>query len=94
MAACTRRADPDVIASPALREPLAETFAWLTGRIAEVLAEGQRRGEFTAALDPAETAAAVVAVVQGGYVLARSADSAEPFDRAVRGALALLAAHA
>jgi TetR/AcrR family transcriptional repressor of nem operon len=33
----------------------------------------------------------LIAVLQGGYVLARAANSQEPFDRAVRGALALLA---
>uniref|UniRef100_UPI0006E13D92 TetR/AcrR family transcriptional regulator n=1 Tax=Peterkaempfera griseoplana TaxID=66896 RepID=UPI0006E13D92 len=85
--------DPDIVADAALRQPLEETFAWLQARIADVLAEGLARGEFRSPLDPAETASAVVAVVQGGYVLARSADSAEPFDRAVSGALALLAAH-
>ena len=54
--------------------------------------EGQRRGELAAALDPAATAATVAAVVQGGYVLARAADDTAPFDAAVQGVLALLAA--
>ncbi|TJZ44078.1 TetR/AcrR family transcriptional regulator [Streptomyces piniterrae] len=83
--------DRDVVQSPELRQPLDEMFGWLRGRIAEVLAEGQRRGELAAALDPAATAATVAAVVQGGYVLARAADDTAPFDAAVRGALALLA---
>ncbi|MFJ6215622.1 TetR/AcrR family transcriptional regulator [Streptomyces sp. NPDC092296] len=85
--------DPDIIASPVLREPLEETFHWLRNRIAQVLTEGRQRGEFTREPDPAATAAVIVSVVQGGYVLARSADSTEPFDQAVTGALALLAAH-
>ncbi|MEU3560062.1 TetR/AcrR family transcriptional regulator [Kitasatospora sp. NPDC006786] len=85
--------DPDVVADPLLRAPVEETFDWLRGRIAGLIADGQAGGEFAPGLDPADTAAAVVAVVQGGYVLARAADSAEPFDRAVRGALGLLAAH-
>ncbi|MDT3396898.1 TetR/AcrR family transcriptional regulator [Streptomyces sp. B1866] len=85
--------DPDVMADPALRRPVEETFAWLRGRLAEVLAEGRDRGELPAPLDPAATAAAVVAVVQGGYVLARADGSAEGFTRAVDGALGLLAAH-
>ncbi|MET9293442.1 TetR/AcrR family transcriptional regulator [Streptomyces sp. NPDC003077] len=82
--------DPDVIADPALRAPVFETLDWLRGRIAGVLAEGRERGEFDAALDPQGTAAAVVATVQGGYVLARAAESPAPFDTAVRGVLALL----
>lgn len=86
--------DPDIVASPELRRPVEETFDWLRRRLASVLAEGAERGELDARLDPADTAAALVAVLQGGYVLARAAGSAEPFDRAVRGALALLAASA
>ncbi|MEU5544776.1 TetR/AcrR family transcriptional regulator [Streptomyces sioyaensis] len=84
--------DRDVVHSPELRQPLDEMFGWLRGRIAEVLAEGQRRGELAAGLDPVAGAAAVAAVVQGGYVLARAADDAAPFDAAVQGVLALLAA--
>ncbi|MER7163287.1 TetR/AcrR family transcriptional regulator, partial [Streptomyces lydicus] len=41
---------------------------------------------------PVATAATVAAVVQGGYVLARAADDPAPFDAAVQGVLALLAA--
>ncbi|WP_424889543.1 TetR/AcrR family transcriptional regulator [Streptomyces sp. XH2] len=84
--------DPDVMADPALRAPVDETFVWLRGRLGEVLAEGVARGELSAALDPAATAATVVAVLQGGYVLARAADSTAPFEQAVDGVLGLLAA--
>ncbi|MFE0191160.1 TetR/AcrR family transcriptional regulator [Streptomyces sp. NPDC058989] len=84
--------DRDVVQSPELRAPLDEMFDWLRGRLAEVLADGQRRGELAAGLDPAATAATVAAVVQGGYVLARAADDSAPFDAAVEGVLALLAA--
>ncbi|UYB43667.1 TetR/AcrR family transcriptional regulator [Streptomyces sp. Je 1-4] len=84
--------DRDVVRSAELRRPLDEMFDWLRERITEVLTEGQRRGELAAALDPAATAATVAAVVQGGYVLARAADDTAPFDAAVEGVLALLAA--
>ncbi|MFI7100654.1 TetR/AcrR family transcriptional regulator [Streptomyces sp. NPDC050161] len=84
--------DRDVVRSSALRQPLDEMFGWLQERIAGVLGEGVRRGELAAALDPVATAATVAAVIQGGYVLARAADSPEPFDAAVQGVLALLAA--
>lgn len=82
--------DPDIVASPELRAPVDELFDWLRGRLAEVVAEGVRAGELDAALDPEDTAAAIAAAVQGGYVLARAAQSAEPFEHAVRGALGLI----
>ncbi|WP_241746174.1 TetR/AcrR family transcriptional regulator [Streptomyces lydicus] len=84
--------DRDVVQSAELRRPLDEMFDWLRERITEVLTEGQQRGELAATLDPAATAATVAAVVQGGYVLARAADDTAPFDAAVQGVLALLAA--
>ncbi|MEU8171435.1 TetR/AcrR family transcriptional regulator [Microbispora hainanensis] len=82
--------DPDVMADPALRRPVEETFAWLRDRLAEVLAEGRDRGELHAGLDPGATAATIVAVLQGGYVLARAAGTPEPFHQAIEGVLALL----
>ncbi|MGV9677752.1 TetR/AcrR family transcriptional regulator [Nocardia sp. NPDC003482] len=85
--------DPDVMAAPALREPVQETLTWLCARLTEVLSEGLDRGELSAALDPGATAAAIVAALQGGYVLARAADSTAPFERAVEGVLALLSAY-
>lgn len=84
--------DPDIMAAPELRRPVDETFDWLRQRLAAVLAEGVANGELAARLDPADTAATIVAVLQGGYVLARAAGSVEPFDRAVSGALVLLTA--
>jgi len=86
--------DPDVIASDELRQPVQETFAWLRERLGGIVAAGVASGELRPELDPADTAAALAAVVQGGYVLARAAGSQEPFDQAVRGAVALLAAAA
>lgn len=85
--------DAEVAADPQLREPVAETFDWLLARLAGLVTEGQQSGEFAPGPDPEEVAATLLAVVQGGYVLARAAGSPEPFHRAVRGALALLAGH-
>jgi hypothetical protein len=84
--------DPEVMADPLLREPVEATFGWLRSRLAAVLADGVARGELDDALDPDCAACAVVAVLQGGYVLARAAGNSEPFERAIEGALALLAA--
>jgi AcrR family transcriptional regulator len=83
--------DPDVMADPELRRPIQESFAWLTGRLAGLLAEGCTTGEFDAGLEPVSTATALVAVLQGGYVLARAAGSAQVYAQAIDGALGLLA---
>ncbi|MFV0131137.1 TetR/AcrR family transcriptional regulator [Streptomyces sp. HMX112] len=82
--------DPDVIADDVLRAPVDETFDWLRGRLARILQDGVDAGEFAPALDPPGTAAAIVATVQGGYVLARASGSTAAFDSAVAGLLALL----
>ncbi|MGW2562115.1 TetR/AcrR family transcriptional regulator [Streptomyces sp. NPDC001514] len=82
--------DADVISDDRLRAPLDELFAWLRGRLAELVAEGQAAGEIDAGLDAQCVGAMIAAVVQGGYVIARAAESPEPFDAAVRGALQLL----
>lgn len=83
--------DPDVIASDELRAPVDETLDWLRERLAGIVEEGQRRGEFAPGLDGEEIAAAIVATVQGGYVLARASGLPSAFDAGVRGLLSLLA---
>ncbi len=85
--------DPDVMADPALRAPVEQTFTWLRARLGALLAEGVAAGELTG-LDPPATAATIVAVLQGGYVLARAAGNTAPFTQAVDGMVALLTAHA
>jgi TetR/AcrR family transcriptional repressor of nem operon len=83
-------ADPDVMADPVLRAPVADLFRWLRGRLAEIIAEGKRSGEYPDRLDPEQTAATIAAVLQGGYVLARAAADEEPFEQAVQGMIELL----
>jgi TetR/AcrR family transcriptional regulator, transcriptional repressor for nem operon len=83
--------DPDVIADPDLRGAVSRPLDWMRERLTQVLAEGRAKGEFVAELNESDLAETLIAVLQGGYVLARAANSDEPFNRAVRGALALLA---
>jgi AcrR family transcriptional regulator len=83
--------DPDVVADDALRAPVDETLDWLRGRLAGIVQEGLDQGEFGPGLVPEEIAAAIVATVQGGYVLARACGSPSAFDAGVRGLLTLLA---
>jgi len=83
-------ADPEIMADERLREPIRETFAVLHECLASVVREGQAAGEFDARLDAERTASTLAAVIQGGYALARAEGSAEPFERAIQGALELL----
>jgi TetR/AcrR family transcriptional regulator, transcriptional repressor for nem operon len=83
--------DPDVMSDQELRRPVEDAFAAVRRRLAEVLAEGRENGELDPSVDPVATATALVAVLQGGYVLARAADSADIYAQAVEGMLALLA---
>lgn len=87
-------ADPDVIADVSLRAPVAASFKRLESRLSAALADAQRAGELDRSLDPAAVAAAVAAVIQGGYVLARAEQDPAAFHRAVDGARSLLAAAA
>lgn len=82
--------DPDIMADPQLKAPVTETLTWLRGRIAELVAEGVADGSFPASLNAAHTATAIVAAMQGGYVLARAADDPALFDDAIAGILPLL----
>lgn len=82
--------DPDVVATPALLQPVADTLDWLVDAVAAVIRQGIGVGDFPVDLDPQQLAATVVAVVQGGYVLARAQQQRAPFDAAIEGAIALL----
>jgi TetR/AcrR family transcriptional regulator, transcriptional repressor for nem operon len=84
--------DPDVMDDQELRRPVEDAFAAVRERLTAVLGEGRQNGELDPSVDPAAVATALVAVLQGGYVLARAADSADTYTQAVEGALGLLAA--
>lgn len=84
--------DADVVGSPALHAIVQDTFDKVRSMMTEVIAAGVDAGELDPATEPSALADAVLAVVQGGYVLARAAGDTAPFDRAVDGAVALLLA--
>jgi hypothetical protein len=84
--------DADVLASPELLAPVAQTLAWLVEALADVITEGIECGQLRADVDVREVASMLVATIQGGYVLARAGQDPAAFDAAVRGALQSLAA--
>ncbi len=82
--------DPEIARNEQLRKPLEDTFRWLQLRLQTVIEEAQAANELSANLDAEEMAAMLIAIIQGGYVLAGAAGSPDPFHRAIRGALGLL----
>ena len=82
--------DAEIISNPRLRTPLDETFAWLQGRLAALLIEAQQAGEMAPFLNPDDIASTLVSVIQGSYVLSRTAADPQSFIRAIRGVVALL----
>ena len=82
--------DPHVIESPALRAEVDEMFRWMCARLTRVIAQGQSDGDVPADIDAKDLGAMVVAVVEGGYVLARARNDPDAFASAARGAVGLL----
>ncbi|SNY71674.1 TetR/AcrR family transcriptional regulator [Paractinoplanes atraurantiacus] len=84
--------DAGILAEPALRETLGTAFVELAGLLEQVVREGQDDGSVSPKLDPAKTAAALLAVVEGAFVVARATGRQSYADAATAGALALLEA--
>jgi AcrR family transcriptional regulator len=82
--------DPDLMADPDLRRPVEDALAAVRTRLAHVLDEGRENGELDRSVDPVATATALLAVLQGGYVLARASGSTDTYAQAVDGVLGLL----
>ena len=82
--------DKAVVADDGLREPVAETFARLREMLATVIGVARSQGRLPADLEPDHLARTMVAVVQGGYVLAMAEQDRAPYDAACQGALELL----
>lgn len=81
--------DAGVLAEPELHQALSTAFARLTELLEGVVREGQQDGSLRTDLDPGRTAAALVAVVEGAFVLARATGRQSAADAATSGAAAL-----
>lgn len=79
-----------MISQDALREPLAAYFTQLKQDLINVLEEARQEGTLREDLNPPELAATIMAIVQGGYVLARASQDPEQMQQAIRGVLALI----
>lgn len=84
--------DRQVREDPALLAPVGRAFAEVHKRWVTVLREAIATGALRADLDPERLAHTLMAVLQGGYVLAIAQQDPGPFDAARAGALDLLKA--
>ncbi|MGW5365305.1 TetR/AcrR family transcriptional regulator [Actinopolymorpha pittospori] len=84
--------DPQVREDPVLLAPVARAFAQVHASWVRVLREAIAAGELRDDLDPERLAHTLMAVLQGGYVLAIAQQDPGPFDDALAGALDLLRA--
>jgi len=82
--------DQEVVSDPELRGPIDAVFSGAIERVAAVLREGQEAGEVRPDVDADQVATALMAVIQGGYVLARAHQDEARYTAAVEGALSLL----
>jgi TetR/AcrR family transcriptional regulator, transcriptional repressor for nem operon len=73
-----------------LRAPISAWFEYAERKVADALAEAQAAGQVRAGVDPRDLAFTLVALVQGGYLLARAHRDPAAMHRALAGAMTLL----
>lgn len=89
-----RLANESSIAEAALREPLVRYFRHVEKVITKTLAEAVARGELDPAVKPKPLAVAMVAAIQGGFILSRLHNNPRYIRLSAEGAAAMLQAHA
>jgi TetR/AcrR family transcriptional regulator, transcriptional repressor for nem operon len=73
-----------------LRRPVAAYFDAVRNHLARSLTQAQSEGTLRSGVDPENLAVSLMALIQGGYVLARTFQDEALFRRAAEGALALI----
>ncbi|MBI1209668.1 MAG: TetR family transcriptional regulator [Azospirillum sp.] len=85
-----RLANEAAIGEPAFRQPIAAFLDRIAGHLEENLAAAQQSGALPDQLDRAALAAALVAAVEGGFILARAHWDPARMTQAIAGAIQLL----
>lgn len=84
--------DKEVVDDLELRGPIDDVFSGAIERLAAVVREAQDAGEVRADVDPEQVAVTLLAVIQGGYVVARAHHDEARFTAAVEGVISLVGA--
>ncbi|RFB75543.1 TetR/AcrR family transcriptional regulator [Methylovirgula sp. 4M-Z18] len=77
--------------NPRFRQAIADYLERIEAHLRTALGEAQARGEIQAGLDPSHLAAMLLAVVEGGFVMARTHWDASRMARALEGAWEIIA---
>ncbi|TGD96755.1 TetR/AcrR family transcriptional regulator [Methylobacterium nonmethylotrophicum] len=87
-----RLANESAMEEPALREPVAAYLGHIQASLRASLREAEAAGSLSPGIEPGPLAAALIAVIEGGYVLARVHWDEAAMREAIDGAVQLLAA--
>lgn len=82
--------DRAVIDDPRLMEPISQAFMQISELVERAISDAQRAGAVREEISAGDLASMVIAVIQGGYVLARARGEARLFEDASRAAYDLL----
>ena len=85
-----RLAQESSIRIDAIRVPVVDYFSYAENKMAEAFAEAKQQGALSGEADPVDLASAMMAMVQGSYVLAMANNDPTVLDKALRGAMTLL----
>ena len=78
------------IVDEAIRAPVAAWFEYAEAKVKEALEEAQATGQLRKAADAGDLALTIIALVQGGYLVARAHHDPAAMHRALAGGMALL----
>ena len=81
--------DPEIYSDNELLEPLDNMFQWIINIISTTIEESIQQHELKST-NTSELSSTIAATLQGGYVIARSKKSIEPFNQSINGLLNLI----
>lgn len=82
--------EAEVLNTPELQAVLSRYFVRLEALVGAAMAQAQAEGDLNASLAPEQVAAAVIATVQGGFLLSRALNDPHAIARATEGAWTLI----
>jgi AcrR family transcriptional regulator len=85
-----RLTQENIMEDDRLRVPIALYFEYIQQELESLLRQAQSEGEIINSINTIDLAVTLIAIVQGGYVLARALQDPKQMDQAIQGSLYLL----